>query len=102
MFTFLGLVLVPVAHVWILPASRPLPRGATALAAVVALAPALLVVADVAAAVGLDPWDLTLMVADGQIGSVVTFSACVIVAALLGLVAAAGAPRVTTAPGPAP
>ena len=99
---FLGLVLVPVAHVWILPASRPLPRGATALAAVVALAPALLVVADVAAAVGLDPWDLTLMVADGQIGSVVTFSACVIVAALLGLVAAAGAPRVTTAPGPAP
>jgi hypothetical protein len=99
---FLGLALVAAAHVWILPASRPLARGATVLAVVVALVPALLVLVDVAGAVGLDPWDLTLMVADGQIGSVVTFSTCVIVAALLGLVAAAGAAPVASDPGPAP
>jgi hypothetical protein len=82
---YLALLLVPAAHVWMLPAriSGPPRWIVVAVAAVLSLAGAF--AAFVTVAVQLDlglsaPWHLLLMVVDGQIG----FGACMLWCALIG------------------
>jgi hypothetical protein len=95
---YLGLLAVPVAHVWVLAARGGGPAWAaiTAVAAVVAALPTVLALASVSDALELGadaPWIYTLMVADGQIGLGVAASACFVAGALAGSVAAAARQR---------
>jgi hypothetical protein len=91
---FLALLLAPVAHVWILPLTRRPPSTAAMAAAVtLSLLPFAIAAIYVCATLGLDPWDLTLMVSDGQIGAVVAVAACLVLAGLAGLVANSRAGR---------
>ena len=94
---YLALLLVPVAHVWLLDARRggtfpwPLALGAIGLS----LAPAAAAVVHVAG--GLDvgsgaPWRLLLMVGDGQIGFPSMLALCLLGGSLVGLVALAVRP----------
>jgi Peptidase family M28 len=87
---FLGLVLVPIAHVWLPPSAWRLRRiGATA-AVAIAAAPAVAAATAAAGAIGAGPWDVTLIVADGQTGAFTCVAICLIAAAALGTVIAAG------------
>ncbi len=98
---FLALILVPVAHVWLLDARhRPLPSATVAVGAALSLTPFAAAVADLAGRLGMGsaaPWQLLLMVADGQIGFVAMVALCLLVGTLVGAVALA-AKRRTSAP----
>jgi peptidase M28-like protein len=91
---YLALLLVPVAHVWLLDARRggtlpwPLALGAIALS----LAPAAAALVHVAGRLDTGsgaPWQLLLMVGDGQIGFPSMLALCLLAGSLVGLVALA-------------
>ena len=91
---YLALLLVPVAHVWLLDARRggafpwPLALGAVALS----LVPIAAAVVQVAGRLDLGrgaPWQLLLMVGDGQIGFGSMLALCLLGGTLVGLVALA-------------
>jgi hypothetical protein len=91
---YLSLLLVPLAHVWLLDARRggafpwPLTLGAIA----VALVPIVAAVVHVAGRLDLGsgaPWQLLLMVGDGQIGFGSMLALCLLGGTLVGLVALA-------------
>jgi hypothetical protein len=85
-----ALLLVPIAHVWLIAtARRRLPRVGLAAAVALALVPAALAALASAGAIGAGAWDLVLMVADGQIPSPLVVALCPIAGCLLGLVASA-------------
>jgi hypothetical protein len=90
---YLGLLVVPAAHVWLVAGVAP-GRGRVALAAVAAgasLLPLAFALAEVASELDLGasaPWTLMIMVADGQIGFLVALSLCLLAGALAGTVAA--------------
>ncbi len=90
---YLALLLAPLAHLWLASARPRSPgRAATIVLVALALVPALLALRAVTGAVGAGPWDLTLMVADGQIGTLTVIALCPLAGALLGLVAIASRP----------
>ena len=86
---YLGLLIAPVAHVWLVGVGKPTPaRRAGALAAA-ALAAVPLVLALVAISGDLElgataPWTFVLMLADGQIGFAVAAAGCFLAGTLLG------------------
>ena len=89
---YLGLVLVPTAHVWLTCAGRrgSLPWPLVAAAALVSLVPLILTVDHVSGALALGgsaPWLLLLMVSGGQIGFGTMLSLCLVLGALLGVLA---------------
>jgi len=91
---YLALLLVPIPHVWLLCARRsgPLPWPAVLLGAVISLIPIWATLADVAGRLDLGaaaPWQLLLMVDDGQIGFGTMLSLCLLVGSLVGIVAVA-------------
>ncbi len=64
---FLALLLTPAAHAWLLACRTGRgPAALPALVGLISLLPALLALRSSAAAVGAGPWDIVLMVADGQ------------------------------------
>lgn len=86
---YLGLLLAPCAHVWLVAAGKP-SRGAAPAAVGLAAVASLIPVAAATAAVvdaldlGADaPWTLTLMVAGGQIGVVTVLAAAFLAATLV-------------------
>jgi hypothetical protein len=94
---YLALLLVPVAHVWVFDARRggrfpwPLALGAIALS----LAPAAAAVVHIAARLDLGsvaPWQLLLMIGDGQIGFSSMLALSLLGGSLVGLVALAVRP----------
>jgi hypothetical protein len=95
---FLGLLCVPLAHVWLVPART---SGAAAVpamlgAAAVSLLPLVAAIAYVAGRLDLGsgaPWSLLLMVTDGQIGFAALLPICLLAGCLVGLVALAARPR---------
>jgi hypothetical protein len=95
---YLALLLVPAAHVWLLCARRggapqwPLVTGAAALS----LAPIVAAVDHLAGRVDLGsdaPWELILMVTDGQIPLGSLAALCLVLGCLIGTVAVAGRRR---------
>jgi Peptidase family M28 len=104
---YLALLLVPVPHVWLLCARRagPLPWPAVLVAAAISVVPLGTAIADVAARLDLGsgaPWQLLLMVDDGQIGFGAVLALCLLAGCLVGIVAlaarrpaSAGPPRAT-------
>jgi Peptidase family M28 len=90
---YLGLLLVPVAHVWLLDARRgalawPVTLGAAALS----LLPVAAAGGDLVSRLELGstaPWQLLLLVADGQIGFGAMLALCLLVGCLIGIVALA-------------
>lgn len=88
---FLALLVVPAAHAWLVAGrrrSRALLIGATVLSVI----PLLLAVRSSAGAVGAGPWDLVLMVVDGQLGPVALLGLCPLAGALVGQLILAAAP----------
>jgi hypothetical protein len=91
---FMGLLLVPLAHAWLLDArrERSLPWPAVATGAVISALPLTAAVANVVDRLELGssaPWQLLLMVGDGQIGFGTMLALCVLVGCLVGVVALA-------------
>ena len=89
---FLGLLLVPTAHVWLTCARRrgALPWPAVAAAALVSLLPLIAAVDHVSGQLALGgsaPWLLLLMVSGGQIGFGTMFSLSLVLGGLLGVLA---------------
>jgi peptidase M28-like protein len=107
---FLGLLLVPTAHVWLICARRrgSLPWPAVAAAAVVSLVPLIAAIGHVSGQLALGgsaPWLLLLMVSGGQIGFGTMLSLSLVLGGLLGVLALSlrrGAPPRPrrSAPGP--
>jgi hypothetical protein len=100
---FLGLLLVPTAHVWLMCARRrgPLPWPAVAGAALVSLLPLIAAIDHVSGQLALGgsaPWLLMLMVSGGQIGFGTMFSLCLVLGGLLGVLALALRRRVPRRP----
>jgi hypothetical protein len=100
---FLALLLVPIAHVWLLDArrERSLPWPAVTLGAVISLLPLAAVVGNVAGRLELGitaPWQLLLMVGDGQIGFGTMLAVCILVGCLVGVIAVAARRGGTTRP----
>lgn len=94
---YLGLLVAPAAHVWLL-AERGGVAGfaASAVAAIVAMLPGLLALGSVAGALELGadaPWTYALMIADGQIGLGVAAPACFVIGSLAGAIAASARRR---------
>lgn len=86
---YLGLLLVPAAHAWLLADGAPGPtRGALAVgAAALACVPVIAALAAVSSTLDLGagaPWTFALMIADGQIGLATMVSACFVAGALVG------------------
>ena len=101
---YLALLVVPLAHVWLLELRRagalawPIVTGAIALA----LLPLIAAIAQISNRLDLGltaPWQLALMVGDGQIGLVPVLALCLVAGCMVGLVALAlrQAPRVSAA-----
>jgi hypothetical protein len=94
---YLALLLVPVAHVWLLDARRagvlpwPLAPGAIVLSLLPMAAAVLQVTGRLDLGSGA-PWDLLLMVGDGQIGFPEMLALCLLGGSLVGLVALAVRP----------
>lgn len=88
---YLGLLAVPVAHLWLLASQRPgtgRTLAAIALAAIACL-PVVAALAAVSGALELGseaPWTFTLMIADGQIGLLTALAGCFLAAGLTGAV----------------
>jgi hypothetical protein len=104
---YLALLLVPLAHPWIVQARpRRRPGRALAMATVaVALLPLALGAASVAGRLGLDgavPWQLALAIGDGGIAVPVALAGAVLAGSLAGLIVLAGAGAEAGPPGPAP
>ena len=102
---YLALLLVPLAHLWVLQArsrrrpGRLLVTGAVAIAAL----PLALGVASVSGRLGLDasiPWQLALAIGDGGIGVLIALAGAVLVGSVAGLVVVAGAGAEAGPPGP--
>ncbi|MEK6273048.1 MAG: M28 family peptidase [Actinomycetota bacterium] len=97
---YLALLLVPVAHVWLLDARRagalpwPLALGAIALS-LLPMAAAVLQVTGRLDLGSVAPWHLLLMVGDGQIGFLEMLALCLLGGSLVGLVALAVRPATT-------
>lgn len=92
---FLALLLVPTAHVWLLPArTEGAPRRRTiAIFAALALLPVLAAGIEVASALDLGltaPWQLLLLFAGGHFGLLMGLLLCVLVGGLIACVSAAG------------
>jgi Peptidase family M28 len=81
---FLALFLAPAAHAWLL-ADRPRTRLLLAFAALLTLLPALLALRSSAEAVGAGPWDIVLMVVDGQLPPLALLALCPLAGSLVGL-----------------
>jgi Peptidase family M28 len=86
---YLGLLLVPAAHAWLLADGAPGPtRGALAVgAAALACVPVIAALAAVSSTLDLGavaPWTFALMIADSQIGLATMVSACFVAGALVG------------------
>jgi hypothetical protein len=91
---FLALLLAPVAHVWLLDTrvERPIPWPAVMVCAAISLLPLAAVVGNVVSRLELGssaPWQLLLMVGDGQIGFGTMLALCLLVGCLVGVVALA-------------
>jgi hypothetical protein len=91
---FMALLLVPIAHVWLLDARRErgLPWPAVTFGALISLLPLAAVTGNVASRLELGssaPWQLLLMVGDGQIGFGTMLALCMLVGSLIGVVAVA-------------
>jgi hypothetical protein len=110
---YLALLLVPAAHVWLLGARRqgPLPWAAVAGAAALSLVPLAAAFGDLVARLDLGadgPWQLALMVADGQISFGAMLALSLLIGSMIGLVAVAARPapapqrRATAPPADAP
>jgi hypothetical protein len=89
---FLALLLAPIAHVWLMDArrERSLPWPVVTLGAVISLFPLAIVVANVADRLELGasaPWQLLLMVGNGQIGFGTMLALCMLVGCLVGAIA---------------
>jgi len=88
---YLGLLLVPVAHAWLLLARRggPLPWPSVLIAAGLSLVPLVAAIAHLVGRLDLGaaaPWQLLLMVDDGQFGLGMMLALCLLAGALLGIV----------------
>jgi len=82
---FLGLLVAPLANVWLL-AAREEPSRVLVVAGVAAAAlPVLLALGSSLGAIGAGPWDLLLMIAGGQVPALVTIAACLLAGAMVGL-----------------
>jgi hypothetical protein len=84
---YLGLLLAPGAHVWLLASGPPGRTRAAAMifAAVGAIAPLLLALGHLASGLELGtdaPWTLMLLLADGQIGPVSAIAICLLCGSL--------------------
>lgn len=93
---YLALLLVPAAHVWLLPAraAGPPRPGIVAIVALLSLVPAIAAAATVAAQLNLGaeaPWHLLLLVRDGQFGLLASLLLCAVGGGLISCVAAASA-----------
>jgi Peptidase family M28 len=91
---YLALLLVPVAHVWLLDARRggALPWPAVLVGAAVSVLPSAAAVDHVVERLSLGsaaPWQLLLMVGEGQIGFGEMFALCLLIGSLVGIVALA-------------
>jgi hypothetical protein len=91
---YLGLLVVPTAHVWLFRAPREhrMPWPLVALGAAAALLPLAAAFNHLAGQLGLGadaPWQLLLMVDDGQIGLWTVLAICVTLGSVAGLLAAA-------------
>jgi hypothetical protein len=97
---YLALLLVPVAHVWLLDARRagplawPLALGAIAVSLLPMAAAVLHVTGRLDLGAGA-PWHFTLMVGAGQIGFLPMLALCLLCGSLVGLVALAARPTWT-------
>ena len=92
---FLALLLVPLAHVWLLAGrAGPGPRVLPAVVGFVCLLPALLALLSSAGAVGAGPWDVVVTVAGGHLPATTLLAACPLLGALAGLVIYAWHPPV--------
>jgi hypothetical protein len=94
---YLALLLVPVAHVWLLDARRAgaLPWLLAPAAIALSLLPIAAAILQVTGRLDLGsgaPWHLLLMVADGQIGFIPMLALCLLGGSLVGLVALAVRP----------
>jgi Peptidase family M28 len=100
---YLGLLAVPIAHVWLLEArrARPLPWPLVAVGAAIALLPLTFAFAHLVARLDLGAgalWLLLLMIDDGQIGFWTMLALCVLLGSLIGIVAFAARPRTPASP----
>ncbi len=100
---YLALLLAPAAHVWLLPARAAGPPRTVlvAIVAVLSAAGALAAFATVSAHLDLGasgPWNLLLMIADGQIGPVMSILWCALIGGLIACVAAAASAGRMTPP----
>jgi hypothetical protein len=96
---YLALLLVPAAHVWMLPARIAGPPRWIVVAGAAVLSLAGAVAAFVTVAVQLDlglsaPWHLLLMVVDGQIGFGVCMLWCALIGGLIACISATAAKRI--------
>ncbi len=93
---YLALLLVPAAHVWLLDARRGRPAWPAVLGvAALSLIPLAAAIGDLVGRLDLGagaPWQLLLMVGDGQIGFGTMLALSLLVGCLIGLVAVAGRP----------
>ena len=94
---FLALLLVPAAHVWLLDARRrgPLPWPAVLGCGALSLAPLAAAVGDLVGRLELGagaPWQLLLMVGDGQIGFGAMLALSLLVGSVIGGIAVAARP----------
>jgi hypothetical protein len=92
---FLALLLVPTAHVWLLPARAQGPprRRTIAIVAALALLPVLAAGIEVASALDLGPaapWHLLLLFTGGHFGPLVGLLLCALIGGLIAAVSAAG------------
>ncbi len=104
---FLALLLVPTAHVWLLGGvgRRALPWPAVLGAAAISLVPSAAAIGDLIGRLQLGssaPWQLLLMVGDGQIGLVTTLAGTLLAGCLTGIVAVAARGARPLPSGPAP
>lgn len=93
---FMALLLVPAAHVWLLPARAQGPPRSTTIAifALISLIPIVLAGFEVASSLDLGisaVWQLLLVVAGGQVGILMPLFWCLLIGGLLAAVFAAGA-----------
>jgi hypothetical protein len=103
---FLGLLCLPLAHVWVAAAwpSRSLPPAAVAVLAGLSLVPVAAALAHLSARLDFGvaaPWELLLLVTGGQIDALDAFLGCLIAGCLVGLVAVAADRRRRAADQPA-
>jgi hypothetical protein len=89
---YLGLLLVPTAHVWLTCAPRrgPLPWPLVALAAILSLVPIAAALDHVSGSLEVGspaPWLLLLLVSDGQLGFGTMLALCLALGGLLGVIA---------------